>query len=81
MLSESTIGMRKMVIGAMGNIDLWIKLVSIGSMFVTTIMVIIKMMNPIKSEPESPIKTFLFLLKLKGRYAKMIPMSSKHNPK
>jgi len=42
---------------------------------------IIKMMNPIKSEPESPIKTFLFLLKLKGRYAKMIPMSSKHNPK
>jgi len=73
--------MRKMVIGAMGNIDLWIKLVSIGSMFVTTIMVIIKMMNPIKSEPESPIKTFLFLLKLKGRYAKMIPMSSKHNPK
>ena len=70
-----------MVIGAMGNIDLWIKLVSIGSMFVTTIIVIIKMMNPIKSEPESPIKTFLFLLKLKGRYAKMIPMSSKHNPK
>ena len=70
-----------MVIGAMGNIDLWIKLVSIGSMFVTTIMVIIKMMNPIKSEPESPIKTFLFLPKLKGRYAKMIPMSSKHNPK
>ena len=70
-----------MVIGAMGNIDLWIKFVSIGSMFVTMIMVIIKMMNPIKSEPESPIKTFLFLLKLKGRYAKMIPMSSKHNPK
>tara|TARA_Y100000385_G_scaffold126079_1_gene131120 strand:+ start:233 stop:478 length:246 start_codon:yes stop_codon:yes gene_type:complete len=81
MLSESTIGTRKMVIGAMGNIDLWIKLVSIGSMFVTTIMVIIKMMNPIKSEPESPINTFLFLLKLKGRYAKIIPMSSKHNPK
>ena len=39
--------------------------------------VIINITKPTKSEPESPIKTFLRLLKLKGRYAEITPVNDK----
>ena len=67
MLAESIIGSIKIHKGATGIIAGLNKWFKIGAEEFTTNIDITNKINPINIDPESPIKTLRFLLKLKGR--------------